>query len=335
MPKEVLINKITSMSKETTQHIISEKNMAQLKAILSDLTMRKKREEDAELAKGWAASVADIRSTFDSLGVDIDHSANAGDGGDGQGSAEARADEDIKHAKYATICPTLCISGEDSQHEPRVVAATLTLEIFKKSVELQDVCGHIYTCGFQVPVAPSKALKLFVKPQAVVRLPFRGDVVPLCRTRTASMSVGQATTSKPFYQVTTSIWRDKCYDYFMIPGQNDLDLSGGSFVHAWAINKINDSSKKAEGDDKKNEPSMDAEDFSFNITIGTTTLEYKTRTMVFRTCNPNNSLVRLTRKPFAEEMPAPPSEPQNGDAAAEEVEVAAKRRRIMACHILA
>ena len=225
------------------------------------------------------------------------------------------------------------ISGTDNEYVPTVVAATLTVEIFKKSLEVQQGCEHIYRDH------TSKVVKLFVKPDAKVRLPFVGEVVPLCRARAATISVGQAFKSRSFYHVAKSFWRNQWYDYFVVPGENDMDLNGGSFVPAWAINKI--PVKITAEDEKKKAHTMDVEDSVFEITIGTTSVDYTMRTMVFRTNHPevkelivDREFVRLTRKPFPEEAPPSPSEQREPLENQAEAEAATKRRRIMARHIL-
>ena len=202
MTKEVLINKIQSTDpNEAAKLKLTEKNKQQLKAILMDVTMRQKREEDAELAKGWAANVADIRRSFDSMGVETDDPAKDEDGGDGKGSGSPTKRAAEKPSKHSVLCPSFFISGTDNEHEPKVVAATLTVEIFKNSWELQQGCEHF--CRGHV----SKVVKFFVKHDAKVRLPFVGEVVPLCRARAATISVGQALKSKLFYHVAKSFWR--------------------------------------------------------------------------------------------------------------------------------
>ena len=258
--KVALVEKIFSLSEKESKQELGGKNKQQLKAILSDLFMSKKREDDAQLAQGWQSFVLNLRKSFsnaEELDTSVLDSVLAEP--EGMGSAD--------NEKFTEKL----IASNDAKWEPRLVAAALTGEIFKQALELQRGLDALTVDG------KSKKVKLMTTPGADVSLLLVGSVLPVCRSRTASTSLAKVLHCREFYQVATTTFRGRIYDYYMIGGENDLELNGGSFIPAWAVSVLS----KTADDGKPRSPSMLVSDRDFELTIGDLKVQYKTRSLVF------------------------------------------------------
>ncbi len=307
LPRNALISHILALShaaEAESSADLNQKSELELVAVLSDLYMSQKRKDDAALAHGWTRFIGEIRKKFaNPLELTDTASLHAILAGTTESQEKSLLQERLL--------------GEDAAHEPRIVASAITCEIFDKAHELESGCDSLVAEGW------NGMLKLFVKPDASLSLSLRGSVVPVCRARAARTGIANAIGASQFYHVATSTWRGHAYDYFVVPGDNSIDLAAGSFIPGWAVTKT----------PKQKAPTMEAFDHKIITRIsGGLDVEVKIKSLRFM-CPPDAqgcSLIQLSRDPFPEEIRMTSEE----ESSADETERRVKKRRLMCRQVL-